>query len=760
MLISYPILETPQANDTEETLLARMLARATSPAGQYPANTIGQYKVWHGGLHLDATNATPIRAIADGMIVAYRQAQTSEQYQNQPYDTSFVLIKHETESGENTPVVFYSLYMHLASRDALTPDQIGSLPALFQQAAAMGPDAKSPPNSTAAQRKQARVYRKDILGYPGLQYGQTDRRVHFEVFTTEEHLNRFWKDSSTATNQTASADFYGDAHFIIPANKTFAARHPNAVQPHRIRFDAHHFYDLEVGQAGTSSEQLIVSVRLDKGTRTATSYVKQGDAYRALGGGTVGTPVVQSDYEYEFFRLATALYPDCPSAGFEWLRFGRILSSDTTTTNQNWQLVRYSDGATGYIDLAQTDIVALSDADFPFWRGWEKIQEGQLANPSDAFVDDPHALTLLNDTINEPGRQKLRHLVVKHPSEWDASDLATRYAKLRATGKSLESQESWQAFEDHVQKMAFWDKTGGLDRSIWHFHPLEFIFHYRKCGWLNLGELASTFPRHMFYSPSGNPRTANTTNSATFKLTEAEARDRVRNHAVSLNRCIRKYIGNGKHRAALFLAQTLLETAQWRNLGGNKRLMHEWGFGQYSSANPATQYYTAFYGRGIMQLTWAGNYRDYGDFRALANHVGAYVERLTPANPRITATSRHYTANPSDNGQLIQWSPRFDPDIVGEDNHAACDSGGFYWVSKSFSEGLSINRVCDRGYSAENVGFINRLVNGGGNGYYERQAYSVYILRMLTDSIDVGQTVIISPPAPKSGVQADMRRPE
>lgn len=754
MLISYPILETPQTNDTEETVLARMLARATSAAGQYPANTIGQYKVWHGGLHLEATNATPIRAIADGMIVAYRQAQASEQYQNQPYDTSFVLIKHETETGENTPVVFYSLYMHLASRDALTADQISSLPQLFQQAAAMGTDAKSPPVSTAAERKQARVYRKDILGYPGLQYSQTERRVHFEVFTTDEHLGHFWKDSTAATNQTASADFYGDAHFIIPAGKSFTDRHPRASQPHRIVFDAHHDFPLDVGQAGTVLDELFVTVCLDRGRRIATTYTLRDGVCQQ-----VGTPVEQANYEYELFRLASTLYRDCPSAGFELLRFGRILSGETTNTNENWQLVRYSDDNIGYIDLAANDIVKLSDADFPYWQGWEKFEEGQLASPSDAFVDDPHALAMINDTIGW-GQEKLRHLIVKHPSEWDSSDLATRYSKLRQKGEPLEAEDSWQLFENHVKKLAFWDKVDGLDRSVWHFHPIEFIYHARKCGWLSLSELASTFPCYMFYSSSGNPRTAIATNNATYKLTEAVAKDRIRDHSVSLNKCIRKYIGNNKGRISLFLAQTLLETAQWRNPGGTKRLMHEWGFGQYSSSNPATQYYTAFYGRGIMQLTWAGNYRAYGEFRALPNHNGAYVERLTPNAPRITATSTHYTANPSDGGQLIRWAPRFDPDFVGEDSYAACDSGGFYWVSKSFSEGMSINRVCDRPYSAANVGLINRLVNGGGNGYYERQAYSAYILRMLTDGVDTGPTLTIAPPAPKSGVTADMRRPE
>ncbi|MFX3551234.1 M23 family metallopeptidase [Ralstonia mannitolilytica] len=710
MLISYPILETPQANDTEEALLERMLARATDPGGQYPAKTIGEYKVWHGGLHLDATNATPIRAIADGTIVAYRQAKASEQYQGQPYDTSFVLIKHETESGENTPVVFYSLYMHLACRDDLTPDRVSSLIPLFQQASAMGPDAKSPPTSTAAERVLARVYRKDILGYPGVQYGQS-RRVHFEVFTTEENLGRFWKDSTAATNETASADFYGDAHFVIPAGKTFAVRHPNAVHPHRIPLGGNQFFPLDLGQAGTNADQLIVSVRLDRGKRITTTYSKQGETYRPM-----GAPVEQANYEYELFRLARSLYSDCPSAGFEWLRFGRVLSADTTNTNQNWQLVRYSDSTIGYIDLAQADIVKLSDADFPYWEGWEKVEEGQLASPTDAFVDDPHAIAMLNDTTGA-GLQKLRHLVVKHPTEWDVSEFASRYEKVRAAGKPLESQESWSAFEDHVRRMAFWEKAGGLGRTVWHFHPILFICHFRKCGWLSLREHVQLLPRRSMVDAGG-----------LISWVESKKRftDGNDNSAgkfpsgiwLALNRMTRKYQINSSLRKAHFLGQIFKETGALRSTSENGdenyfRKMyesytaedaaydfdhkHSWlqnlGFLKnrdretYIAQRPGEVHNKAvggenvqigdgarFRGRGLIHLTWRKGYREYQEYR-----------------------HRDFTTDPN-------------PTLLQSDAEIAADSAGYFWAK------TRINRKADHGSSNQDVQACFGLVGGAG-GY-------------------------------------------
>ncbi|MGJ7507339.1 hypothetical protein [Variovorax sp. GT1P44] len=55
-------------------------------------------------------------------------------------------------------------------------------------------------------------------------------------------------------------------------------------------------------------------------------------------------------------------------------------------------------------------------------------------------------------------------------------------------------------------------------------------------------------------------------------------------------------------------------------------------------------------------------------------------------------------------------------DLPPDYNYTSCDSGGIYWVSKSFSAGVSINRICDQPHLPKNVGPANRLVNGGGNG--------------------------------------------
>lgn len=161
---------------------------------------------------------------------------------------------------------------------------------------------------------------------------------------------------------------------------------------------------------------------------------------------------------------------------------------------------------------------------------------------------------------------------------------------------------------------------------------------------------------------------------------------------------------------------------------------------------PAMQYYTAFYGRGIMQLTWAGNYDDYGTYRQLARISHSQMYR----DPRITYASTHYWQDPRDRyGHVVRqphtWHPRYDPHDVASDAFNACDSGGFYWTSKNTGNNLlDINRVADRGYTTAAVARISVLVNGGGYGFAERQGYAAYINRYRSDSTDNDSTSTIT----------------
>lgn len=751
---------------------------------------------WHCGVHLMPNYQNEaVRAIADGEVVAYRVAQKAicdGQTDDHGADalnsnTGFVLLKHKTETGEGRSLTFYSLYMHLLDVDSLQPvigapnlPEVGSSSAMAKWLADDTNGVQTPVNK--------KVYRKDILGYYGKCHGQP--HLHFEIFMTEEDFTA-WFDQIGHTvqlgNQTPatpdSKDYWGHSYFVIPEGQAFCSTPPGQ-EVHAAYFPAQ--------QSGTLTEgTLYVEAYFHKGQRYTCSWLEKNGTVTCLTGDQP-VPDPCHDYEYKLYERASSLYPACPSDGYELLRFGRILKDQpaplSAEQKKTWVAVTFAVGKQGYIDISQSAIKKLSDADFPFFMGWQKIEEGNMPFSEDGLCDYDALRKIVNDVENQETlqqqhetaeykhedilsayvqgnaevRKALRGFVCHAPSEWDATGNEARYKRLKdpdgffGRRKDIDPNGYDKFIAFHTQLQFLEQTVLGGNKKFWFFHPLAFIGHFRKCEWLNQHEIATTLPRHMFYTSSGAIRTAITTAGTTYTLTRSEAEARISKFVPELNKCIRQYLGADKKRAGIFLAQVLLETAQWRNLGGIRRLLHEWGFGQYSSVNPATEYYAAFYGRGVMQLTWAGNYRDYGVFSAAPNHAGPYVERLTPASPRITSTSRHYTFHPNDHGQLMQWAPRYDPDIIGEDPFYACDSGGFYWVSKLFSEGNGINRVADRQYSASNIGMINKMVNGGGNGYYERQAYTVFALDKLLDYSDGRFSQTIIPPTPKAKVNPNM----
>lgn len=658
MLISYPVLPAAAINDDEDVYLNNVLAaHLLSNEGIYPVSTLntaqGALHRWHGGVHLNGAGE-PIRAIADGTLVAFRFAAARETYGTLgDYDTSFVLLKHDTQTGENTRAVFYSLYMHLANKADLQSDRFQQLPIWLRQAAA-GPTVKTPVGQ--------KVWRKDVLGFAGQLYGR--EAMHFEVFMLDADFNRVWRDSTAVTQGTGSDDWFGDAHFVIPPNQTFAARHPRAAATgaHRIDFtgvpEANDFA-LPLGQAGPNAETLYLSVRLHRGARIATTYRAKGDGSYEQ----VGSPVQQDNYEYELYRLATALYPDCPSAGMEWMRFGRVLGPDTTTRNENWQLVRYSADAIGYVNLAPAAIAKLSDADFPHWQGWQKRDEGATANASDGICDDETTLALIRAPGDTNGT-KLRHLICKAPSEWDDSDLAARYARLREPGQELETDAKWTGFKDHVAKLAFWSASGLAERAVWHFHPLQFVRHVRRCGWLSAEELAQCMPRSLLHL-QGTQFHATSVNWAT-------AKDRAQRWAVAFNKATRKYqLCISRYRLLHFLSHVIPET-------GYLQFVKEIG-GEAKAYNP-------YFGRGLIQLTHLENYRSYGSFRSfpITLATGPFAQLGWNPNDLIAANN------------------------TGTQDYEACaDSACFYVAKRS-----GMLRHMDAGIAQPETIVVSKDVNG------------------------------------------------
>jgi hypothetical protein len=241
-----------------------------------------------------------------------------------------------------------------------------------------------------------------------------------------------------------------------------------------------------------------------------------------------GTKHPADHYEYNLYDRASKLYPACPSAGYELLRFGRIVGPDTLPADQqaNWQAVTFAEGKTGYVNLTDSTIRKLSDADFPHFKGWLKVDEVDGAFADDGICDALQVKTLLkdadtdrNDEVSDmewstfalgKGRAQLQHLVCRFPTEWDGSDNEKRFARLKDEGQPFhDAPDAYQAFIDHLKDLQFWPETG-LPMKIWHFHPLEFIRHFRKCGWLSKNELTQTIPDYAVRTGTKKDKTGNT----------------------------------------------------------------------------------------------------------------------------------------------------------------------------------------------------------------------------------------------------------
>ncbi len=123
MIISPPFLRNRTASQSDADWTGAMMP--VNPDQGFPLNGA---ESWHGGVHITHTDEgmpnEKIRAIADGVVVSFRQPSSSKDAEPLNYlgptDDGYVLLKHETETGseDDGKVVFYSLCMHMKFLEA------------------------------------------------------------------------------------------------------------------------------------------------------------------------------------------------------------------------------------------------------------------------------------------------------------------------------------------------------------------------------------------------------------------------------------------------------------------------------------------------------------------------------------------------------------------------------------------------------------------------------------------------------------------
>lgn len=633
--------------------------------------------VWHGGAHLLAPASLPVRAIADGTVVYARKSTERNSNKEDPLNyQAGAPISGWTSDG-----------CVVIQHDTEIGEGANCEVRFFSIAMHLE-------NIPSKLQKGKPIYRKDPIGEAGYINGIPDK-IHFEIICDDENLSklvgRVAGDLPTSISGRSDA-VYGDVYFYLPIGTTIFDTNPQTAP-----------------QSSASMPTYITTEILYVGLK----FFEHGYATTYLSDGTpIGEPLKDHDAEYEIYEKSIKTHIRCPSAAYELLRFGRVLGPDVLSPSDtpHWLRVRYP-GGEGWINLSLASIGKFSDADFPHWRGWQLVDDSvQIDTRVNAkiirswFDRDGDTKITPEETrtglANVALQKRLTRVICKIPTEWDESSIDRRWGWLKSGSPENEhplSTGDYEELKKHIAKLCFWqDASISIDSNHWHFQPKEFIRQSKKCVWYTTSELARCMPRRTL---AGN-------------ITWPVAQQRANMHKASLNLLFKKYLGENRARHIHALSQIYIET-------GLLQLMEEGGSGVGKNYGP-------FYGRGYMQLTWPANYENYGKFKNLPNQMQPIY-----LDPRITGNSVHAW---SDGSTARQWAPKYDPTMLIRDLSHCAESAGVYWVSKRFRGKKNMNRACDLGVTPSSVGFISWLVNGGANGYSNRQQFAEYVRNILDDN--------------------------
>ncbi|WP_199030609.1 hypothetical protein [Ralstonia sp. ASV6] len=743
--------------------------------GTYP---ISFDRRWHGGIHLSISNTLQaIRAVADGILVAalYPKEPIKDSH-GSACERGFVLLRHDTEIGaklipaangqeaklEPIKFTYFSLYMHLASAEAEKATGVRRGPNEDDFGRPLRTIASDQLLTFADPAKAPRIYRREIIGYPGKMYDGS--QVQVEIFTTEEQLKQI-PDTESLVAQKKSSDRlpWGKLYFYIPVGTAFVTTPSRAAHGFIGKTDktiaaevvgkkktpTGQYYDsrglnsvfFPDKKAGVNAAPLVVEMWYHKGSRYFR--VLKEDAGPA---GKRYVPLVSNtqafemkDYEYDLYQRAKRMYSACMSAGADLLRFGRIVGVDQAQSNAAdcWLAVPFGTGTEdiGYVDLAQAAILKFSDADFPHFNGWRRVKEEQTN--VDGKVDVAYLTKLLADAdANHDGRtsedemaqyltshpeirQWLRHLICKAPSEWDASHNDSRYSDLKQKGRPFYGKEAeYQAFLSFAKKFQFWDDIKGAlaghginSSTLWFFHPLQFVKQFRKANWLTLEEMTQLTPLKHEWTDD-KPGTKPTPVVTLWSDMRA-----------------RLISGNNEPGRGPSTAKTSPPDL-WRNLN--------WTFVKYGIADISRKAH--FWGQISQETGLLTDVVENGDRQYFLDHD--YDKKNGNRNAddaenfkgrgliQITGLEK-YSAY-SEYRKTKDYTVPPNQELIGNNAFETCDSSGWYY---SFFRPATMH-AADDGVTPAAVRGVTQAVNGGVNHITNRGTYFSHALRALNDQVE------------------------
>ena len=469
-LVTYPYASTPTNAE------AYYGNNESLGHGLYP---VGTSRFWHGGVHITVPSSEPVRAIADGKIIAWRLNDTLPEYappgseMKYPFSTGFVLIKHildnnqllsPSEANNTKQWPYYSLYMHLLHKPELAKKT--QLP-LFLIAQRQSISAKTYDPVVITQPVNSNAYKfckikHTASGQEGWIEGtavSSNNRLNYplEYLYTMDPARGL--DAAIKLDQVVTSDIAVNAGEVIGYGGSLAFE---GSLPDMLHFEI--FTD---------------EARLMEIFANPTTDVL-GEVYLEAASQMYDKPQNKPQRTAQTFAAGHKFYSVSPvnadgegQTPLQYFKF-RLNKNSNSPEYYCSQLVKF-----------------YSLADWKKW-GWQSMKEsGKFSQ--DGFCDSTTPLFNLLDknhdnTIDlleiQAAKSVLRKIAVEHPTEWEKSSNETKYARLKAgeSGLPTLTGDSYTQFIEHVEKQQFWEEVSGLPpaNAVWHIHPIGFVDHLRQ----------------------------------------------------------------------------------------------------------------------------------------------------------------------------------------------------------------------------------------------------------------------------------------
>jgi len=683
---------------------------------------MGKNRFWHGGVHIHPSDrATPIRAIADGELVAYRFDESDETdafFDKVPYSRSFVLLKHEAELGQTalgtSKLVFFSLYMHLQAWGKVkgkAGDQgVNFLKKHVPEKPRMARDGKTPlldkegrqimtkateevtapvaDGACHSGSSSPRVRRGDILGYAGTIPDNLDSPstgIHFEIFFDdvsflENQKKTIWGRCTLSSELLVYDELLASETLAVDPSKPLVVDTAKSTDTYwKISHQRKDYWASKVQI--TEREVDVPDPKNRSHTTKKTQYFANSDKLIAFRKNPAKNETKLS--------TGTAIIPWLGP----WLKPGEF--REEQMDGKTWIQVYLP--STNDLTWADKSLLRFtSDAD---WQDFHKLEEhGQYS--ADGFIDDEGLKVILdsyaknsaegNTNAKNSDAAKLRNFITKHPSEWSNQDIANRFERVTRDefGPSKLNAAQFNKLTSHISRLSFWEQVAGLPaKEVWHAHPIRFIEHLAKCMWLSERELQLVYPDK---KDATDP---------VIHGTSTEVREKYR---VEINKCCYRYGINSRLRQTHFFGQGAVEckslNAMLEEASGSR---YE---GNHNLGNTQPGDGPNFKGRGFKQLTGRYNYAEYWSFKG-------WIKKGTDFD--------------------IGWEsdphkrfPKIDNPAVLAENAFDCIDAGCWYIALFRSRTVAA-------MDADDIVKVTTAINGGDNGIQERTKFTELIRKVL-----------------------------